>query len=640
MSKLRPTSFDYLVMALNPALVMILVGSLVFFLIEVSYEGEFQVRLCFIMSCFVLATVGITRIAIELDAARASLYGLVLSGAMLFVAPSFAAVPIPLLILLLAVIWYSAHRLTWDCTLIDEEQDASGEGLLQRIGLDAAPSEAAHDAAVAKPPFWKRVFAPDKSKHAPGLTVVYFSLAALPIFGLLQGFIPTSDTEGRGRAFLCLIAYVGAGLGLLLTTSLLGLRRYLRQRQVEMPAEMTATWIAVGAALIGIVLVLSTILPRSAHELQLGKSPITFTSGDQTARRGGWGKEGAKGDQQLGQADNKKEQNPSGDPGEREQQGGKPDPNAKQSDQSDGDDKQGNSKQAQGDAKGKGANPNQKGQDDQSDSETSESQDDRNGNSNERKNGQENGPDRDDQGNQARQNNDPNRQPKQRDQDQQQNQPNGPARNQNQQANENGPRREGNSASPSQPVKFNFDPTATVPFLSWLLKVLVLAAIAIGLLYCAVRYRREFFSGLRQLFAEIANLWRRLFGGASAAEAAIDETSIVREKRFSELTNPFRRGGGGLESRVLVQQTFSALEAWARDHGIPREKEQTAHEFADALSRRVSELATESKWLADCYSRAAYSSEEVSAQSQSSLAAVWQRMEQLYGRIPPAPPLT
>ena len=41
--------------------------------------------------------------------------------------------------------------------------------------------------------------------------------------------------------------YVASGLGLLLTTSFLGLRRYLRQRRLEMPVTMAPVWLLLGA---------------------------------------------------------------------------------------------------------------------------------------------------------------------------------------------------------------------------------------------------------------------------------------------------------------------------------------------------------------------------------------------------------
>ena len=43
--KLRMTNADYVAIAVSPALIMALVGSLVFFLIEVLYVGDYHARL-------------------------------------------------------------------------------------------------------------------------------------------------------------------------------------------------------------------------------------------------------------------------------------------------------------------------------------------------------------------------------------------------------------------------------------------------------------------------------------------------------------------------------------------------------------------------------------------------------------------
>ena len=40
--RLNKTLLDYLVIAINPVLIIALVGSLVFFLLEVFYQGNFQ----------------------------------------------------------------------------------------------------------------------------------------------------------------------------------------------------------------------------------------------------------------------------------------------------------------------------------------------------------------------------------------------------------------------------------------------------------------------------------------------------------------------------------------------------------------------------------------------------------------------
>jgi hypothetical protein len=277
MAKPRPqmTSIDYVVIALSPLLIMVLVGSLCFFLLEVGYRGQFSGRLHWILFWYVVATVGIARISMEEGAERASVYGLGLVGAVALAVLRFLDSPW-IAWSLMALVWWCAHKLTWDCTLIDDEQDASGEGLLQVAGLeegleaDAAKGDDDDDEQETRPAWWRRMFeSPEqrrKRPHAPGVWVIYFSLAALPLFGLGQALIPSADIGRRQQAFWLLVWYVASGMGLLLTTSFLGLRRYLRQRKLEMPLTMTGAWLGVGAALIVILILVTMLVPRPNPE--------------------------------------------------------------------------------------------------------------------------------------------------------------------------------------------------------------------------------------------------------------------------------------------------------------------------------------------------------------------------------------
>ncbi len=77
--RLHQTLADYVVIAISPALIMALVGSLVFFLLEVFYQGEFVGRLHWVMACFVFAAVLIGRISIEEGYERAVLFGIALA---------------------------------------------------------------------------------------------------------------------------------------------------------------------------------------------------------------------------------------------------------------------------------------------------------------------------------------------------------------------------------------------------------------------------------------------------------------------------------------------------------------------------------------------------------------------------------
>jgi Domain of unknown function (DUF4129) len=63
--------------------------------------------------------------------------------------------------------------------------------------------------------------------------------------------------------------YAGSALGLLMTTCFLGLRRYLRQRNVKMPAAMTSVWLTSGGVLVVVLLVLGALLPRPNAEYRL-----------------------------------------------------------------------------------------------------------------------------------------------------------------------------------------------------------------------------------------------------------------------------------------------------------------------------------------------------------------------------------
>ena len=60
--RLPQTLGDYLIIGVSPALIMLLVGSLVFFLVEVFYQGEFAFRLSFIFAMFVMAMLLIPRL--------------------------------------------------------------------------------------------------------------------------------------------------------------------------------------------------------------------------------------------------------------------------------------------------------------------------------------------------------------------------------------------------------------------------------------------------------------------------------------------------------------------------------------------------------------------------------------------------
>ncbi len=131
----RGTLVDYLVAAIEPALIMIMVGSLMFFLLDIWYEGPVLERLRWILFWFVFGIVLITRVSMQIGTSLAKGYGLALGGAVALVASRLAGFQPFLLLVILGIVWWATHKLTFDCTLLDEDQDA-GVGLLQESGLD------------------------------------------------------------------------------------------------------------------------------------------------------------------------------------------------------------------------------------------------------------------------------------------------------------------------------------------------------------------------------------------------------------------------------------------------------------------------------------------------------------------------
>jgi hypothetical protein len=238
-----------MVIALSPILIMALVGSLCFFLVEVFYQGPMGGMARWVMFWFVIAIVLISRIAIEKTSENAGVYGLALAAAVWLVlirtSPSYV-----FSMFLLGIVWFCANKLVWDCTLIDDDEDSSGQGLLQK----ARPEPEVKTPSKTKR---KRIVS-----SSPGRWVVYFSLLALPLFGIGQVLLPADASGSRRWGLAFLVVYMAAALGLLVTTSFLGLRRYLRQRYLKMPVSIALAWVKFGGGIALLILVGALFVPR------------------------------------------------------------------------------------------------------------------------------------------------------------------------------------------------------------------------------------------------------------------------------------------------------------------------------------------------------------------------------------------
>ncbi|MEC7717126.1 MAG: hypothetical protein VYC98_04900, partial [Planctomycetota bacterium] len=304
-----------------PALIMVLVGSFVMFLVEVFYQGTYTARLDIILMLFTFAAVLIGRISIEQDHSVAALYAIVLGIVTLLAMVRFveltgplAAFSLPINVGLLAIVWFFTHKLVWDCTFVDMTKDVTATGLLDSVGnrwkklrdaFDEVDQLASDEVNPVRPTTPNQPAAPwtpflrwlrHRKANTPGLWVIYFAVLTMPTFGIAQGFIPASDLPSRRWVFQLFVAYILASLGLLMTTSLIGLMRYLHGRRVEMPNSLMISWISVGSVVGVALLCLAWLLPRPAPEYSIAKSlPFSFKTPDST-RPNSWalGSDGQK----------------------------------------------------------------------------------------------------------------------------------------------------------------------------------------------------------------------------------------------------------------------------------------------------------------------------------------------------------
>ena len=576
--RVSPTLADYVIIVISPALIMGLVGSLAFFLLEVMYRGEYNERLQWTVFFFVFGAVLVARISMIGEiAGRYWIYAPILGLATLLVLQTFVEYPssspaapyrVGINMFLVLVVLWSTYQLMWDCTHIDNDGDPTAMGLLEAAGLEEAPPEdtEARDKEEAKDPpgIWGLIYryqryrAKKKRRRILGVWVVYFALGTLPIFGLGQALVDPEDAVRRRVVFWLMSLYAGSALGLLMTTCFLTLRRYLRQRGVTMPAAMTSVWLTSGAVLVLILLVVGALLPRPNAEYRLidlaplGKEEreaSKFSPKKDSAGKG----EGQPGDQ----------------PGDTEKGKGV-----------DGKDKP---KDA-GDKDGKGS----KGKDGKTKGGDSKDGKDKSGQDEKSKGGER------------------------------------------QDSNESEASKDESSAATG--LKEVMQQISKL--LKWIVFAVVGLIVLFALLKGGLRYLANFSQLARDLLDWLRNFWASLFGSAEekakvrkAKEAA---RGVVEEARpFAWYHNPWSDGTAGQRTlQELLRYTFAALQAWAAERGVLREIGETPLEFAVRVGEEAPALAEDVDRFIALYLRAEFARGRLPTESTEEVRQFWDRLEQ------------
>lgn len=652
MARLDKTAADYVAIAISPALIMLMVGSLMYFLVAVFYAGRYEDRIYWILTCYTVAIVLISRISMEDSQERAMIFAGALAMAVGLAVMQLAdAIVLPWC--LLGLVWWAANKLTWDCTLIDEDEDASGRGLLQIVGLERREKrkKKAETKQVDKPDEPEGVTdrtddtrdkasakQPSKKKpHAPGVWIVYFSLAALPLFGLGQLLVPMADLERRRWVFQLLCVYVGSGLGLLLTTSFLGLRRYLRQRDIQMPEDMAKMWIALGSGLIVILLTLAALLPRPAAEYALSQFPLRLTTPERESSPYALGNDGAdrnspdsgsrvesdRDEDDAGPPKAEQGQNQASDSTQRDQaeessprQGGSPGEQRKQPSRSES--RQGETKDGQtGEEHDKGQRSQTKEGKEGKTTESARGED---------KSRQQPEPANDQADDNRTATDQPQRQPQSAED---------AAKRKSDAAKNVDPSRQPSSATPppQQPNRLPVHLPQLQLAPGGLLKLVLYAVVLCAVGYVLWKTRERVFAAIRQFLQEWREFWARLFGGKRRTREQTVEVRAepARLRPFSDYADPFASRVRRMTPEQVVRHSFEALEAWAREHDCPRQPDQTPREFARQLGSRFDSLSAGAATLADLFAQVAYASAHLGEEKIEPLASLWRRLRSPVG---------
>jgi len=435
-----------------------------------------------------------------------------------------------------------------------------------------------------------------KKRHNPGVWVMYFAFFAIPLFGLGQIMIPSWDRIRNQLAFVFLFGYLYCSLSLLVITSLLGLRRYLRQRQLEMPFGITAIWYF--SATLGIILLLGSLslvsLPSSTTGLFSLPFTITTPKGIEP-RPLGWIPERV--------ADKSANHTP---------------PNA--SDQDQVGDKSGRENTDEDSAKQetKGAAGNRKQTGGRGSEKTSSEMQQKDGTSTDSTN----------EG-QSEASEQPSQDATQR------KPPKDPTDSDAKDPKQNGPQDKDQSPPTKQPAQ---EPPKSTP--SWsisftgglanLLRWLLMVALLIFVVYCVFRYRLEMIQSWRSLLDSLFKLFNFPTSNPEDFTNELNDTGLPRLNRrrtFTDFVDPFQQNQSAWTPPKVVEHTFEAIEAWACERSVPRRTNETAEEFLTRLSVRYPEQIQTFQRLTGLYNRLAYAAQTVDKNESNRLSTLWTWMK-------------
>jgi hypothetical protein len=169
------------------------------------------------------------------------------------------------------------------------------------------------------------------------------------------------------------------------------------------------------------------------------------------------------------------------------------------------------------------------------------------------------------------------------------------------------------------------------PVLKWIVFALIGLAVLFFVLRSGLRFLANFSDWARRLLDALRNFWANLFGGrrqtTEEEEQDEQEEETLHERPFAAFPNPFAGGRSGMALPELIRYTFAAVQAWARERGLGRQRGETPLEFAERVGADVPALEKDLHRLSVLYARAVYARGGLPSDSVEVLRQFWQRLE-------------
>jgi hypothetical protein len=159
----------------------------------------------------------------------------------------------------------------------------------------------------------------------------------------------------------------------------------------------------------------------------------------------------------------------------------------------------------------------------------------------------------------------------------------------------------------------------------------IIGLVTVGIvLFAIVRFLANFTPWAARFLKGWSDFWARLFG-RRGKETESDEPAVLQARArpprpFSSFHNPFRLGQPWTPFELCCY-TFSAFEAWAREHGVARQPGETPLEHAERLGEEIPDMETDARRLALIYARGLYAADELPPAVTDVLQQVWERLE-------------